>query len=407
MAEIEVNQESPEDIIRKLFLPLHNDLTGEYCNKGKAGENLKYDSVYVYIKEARKEEDPNLSQGIWQAPIKRADWKKVEDLATKALTKQTKDLQIAAWLAESWIAIDGLDGAIRGFMLLKGLCENLWEEVYPEIIKGNDESLVNRFNTINRIDYLLAEKIKFCHFVKNPPFVVSGGTERPGSNLADWQQAQALEVLARRSKEPKKILANAENSGNLTLRVFRKILELTPYEDLAQTAEKLEDLESKINDLVKLISEKFAGQEKKDNKILALEAPDFSKTLKNVRDICNIISSHLSTRQDFVKELVKSADIVNSEIENVLSTEIPEIPMDDENTEEKQAEKPSKEDAYRAIAEISQFLREEDPKSLVPPLLEVIFTWQEKSIVEVLQDVKEGKKEGHVLLRLLANQPSS
>ncbi|WP_373888626.1 type VI secretion system ImpA family N-terminal domain-containing protein [Massilia genomosp. 1] len=44
-------------------------------------------------------------------------------LRERALTERSKDSQIAAWLGEAWIALDGLAGGVRATQLLQGLCE--------------------------------------------------------------------------------------------------------------------------------------------------------------------------------------------------------------------------------------------------------------------------------------------
>ena len=80
------------------------------------GENLRYENVYDQLKEFRREDDDRLSQGIWQTEPKKANWPEVVKLATKLLTTQTKDLQIAIWLTEAWIAekeFEGLDLVVK------------------------------------------------------------------------------------------------------------------------------------------------------------------------------------------------------------------------------------------------------------------------------------------------------
>ncbi|KAB2831846.1 MAG: type VI secretion system protein TssA, partial [Caedimonadaceae bacterium] len=76
----------------KIFSPLLNSIPGEM----PCGKYLRYTEVYDQIREARREEDDKLPQGIWKIDIKRADWEKVSQLCQTALIHQTKDLQIAA-----------------------------------------------------------------------------------------------------------------------------------------------------------------------------------------------------------------------------------------------------------------------------------------------------------------------
>ena len=85
-----------------------------------AGESLRYQGTYDRISEARREDDPKLSQGIYKSTLKRADWTTVEALCVEALTTRTKDLQLAGWLLESWIHRYGFAGVARGLALMAG-----------------------------------------------------------------------------------------------------------------------------------------------------------------------------------------------------------------------------------------------------------------------------------------------
>ncbi len=56
-----------------------------------AGESLRYEGTYDQIQEARREDDQTLSQGIYKARLKRADWEADEAICVEALERRTKD----------------------------------------------------------------------------------------------------------------------------------------------------------------------------------------------------------------------------------------------------------------------------------------------------------------------------
>lgn len=128
-----------------------------------SGESLRYEGTYDQIKEARRE-DEVLAQGDWSRDLKVADWPLVIKLATNALLTKTKDLQIAVWLTEGVVKHDRHDRwvALRdGLNLLRGLHENFWETVYPEIDPEDDEGpLASRANVLAALDARLAVIIK-------------------------------------------------------------------------------------------------------------------------------------------------------------------------------------------------------------------------------------------------------
>lgn len=106
--------------------------------EARGGTNLRYDPLYDRIKEARRE-DLDVPQGEWQQALKKADWPLVVRLASDALAKQSKDLQLAAWLTEALLRQDGFGGLQRGLDLVAGMLEEFWDELYPELEDGDAE----------------------------------------------------------------------------------------------------------------------------------------------------------------------------------------------------------------------------------------------------------------------------
>ena len=112
------------------------------------GKDLKYDAIYDDIQEAGREE-LDLPQGVWVKDVKLADWKKVESLATDILTKQSKDLQIAAWLVKAWMYLYQVEGLEKGLALLLKLSQKYWENAYPQIVLDDPEYRAGPYNWIN------------------------------------------------------------------------------------------------------------------------------------------------------------------------------------------------------------------------------------------------------------------
>ena len=119
-------------------MPLSDDLLKPIAGDNPAGADLRYDPLYDKIKEARREDD-DAPQGEWERTRKVADWPLVVKLATDALATKTKDLQIAAWLTEALIRREGFAGLGQGLPLLKGLTEQFWDHVWPELEDGDAE----------------------------------------------------------------------------------------------------------------------------------------------------------------------------------------------------------------------------------------------------------------------------
>lgn len=151
-----------------------------------AGEWLRYDDVYDHIREARREDDARLAQGVWRSEIKRASWQTVSTIGADTLVRRTKDLQIAVWLLEAWIHMHGLSGAAAGLHLLSGLCRRFWPSLYPELT-GDLEARTTPLRWMNERLTLQLKCIPLTH----PP---AGGP--PPCCLQDWEHLMRLEQLA-------------------------------------------------------------------------------------------------------------------------------------------------------------------------------------------------------------------
>ena len=119
-------------------MPLRDDLLNPIPGENPSGESLRYAPVFDKIKEARRADD-DAPQGEWQFERKTADYPLVIKLAGEALATKSKDLQVAAWLTEAILRKEGFPGLKAGLELIKGLIENFWDTLYPELDDGDAE----------------------------------------------------------------------------------------------------------------------------------------------------------------------------------------------------------------------------------------------------------------------------
>ncbi len=103
-----------------------------------AGADLRQDaspeSLYFRLRDARGEaraaERASEAGGAERASP--PEWRAVRELAVEALSRQTKDLEIAAWLSEALLRSEGLCGLAAGFSAMAGLAEGFWDEFFPQ-----------------------------------------------------------------------------------------------------------------------------------------------------------------------------------------------------------------------------------------------------------------------------------
>jgi type VI secretion system protein ImpA len=113
---------------------LRDTLLEPIPGESPGGVALRYDPIYDRIKEARRE-----GEDAWGGEPKKADWPLVVKLATEALGKRSKDLQIGAWLTEALVRRNGFGGLADGLELLAGMLDRYWDTLHPEIEDGDLE----------------------------------------------------------------------------------------------------------------------------------------------------------------------------------------------------------------------------------------------------------------------------
>jgi type VI secretion system protein ImpA len=100
------------------------------------GPNIREDSsvstLYYQIKDARsaarlveRQADAEAERGAIAG-----EWRIVSDLCQQVLAEHSKDIEIAAWLAEASIRLDGFAGLRTALAVLDGLVERYWPQLH-------------------------------------------------------------------------------------------------------------------------------------------------------------------------------------------------------------------------------------------------------------------------------------
>jgi type VI secretion system protein ImpA len=138
-------------------MPLRADLLAPIAGDNPSGANLRYDPVYDQIKEARRQDDAG-PQGDWQRERKLADYRQVVELTSKIIAERSKDLQLAVWLTEAALHREKFAGLLQGLDLLRGLLEQFWDTLYPEI---EDDDLEPRIVLLGWVGERLVDAVRF------------------------------------------------------------------------------------------------------------------------------------------------------------------------------------------------------------------------------------------------------
>jgi type VI secretion system protein ImpA len=112
-------------------------LLAPFDENGPTGPDLREDltpqSPYFRLRDARAEaraEEREADKNSTDIALPQA-WRVVRQLALETIARRSKDLEMAAWLTEAALRMDGLPGFTAGARLMGGLVERFWDGLYP------------------------------------------------------------------------------------------------------------------------------------------------------------------------------------------------------------------------------------------------------------------------------------
>lgn len=332
------------------------------------GPFLLYEPIYDDIREARTHEEENLPQGIWERDLKKADWGLVENLCTKALTKETKDLQIAVWLSEAWLQQYGLKGFAKGIELIRRLAANFWDNIHPQLKKDDPEYRIAPFVWL---DDKLIERLNLL-IVTNPT-----DQNAKSYHFEDWQRAQQQEQVRKRTQasgnveSPSISLSTLRNSQNLTQTPYYKDMR----RDVRKCLEELQALET----------------------LIASHEPEFAGILSHLRTklqaILAFVDIILKNRYEAVEEAEGSEEDASSDGGSSGIVGGRRIA--------------SREQAYQTLAEAADFLSRLEPHSPTPYLVRRAITWGSMPLVDLLHEIVNDPGDYRQIMQLLGQQPKN
>ncbi len=342
------------------------DLLQPIPGDNPAGESLRYQGTYDRIADARREDDPTLSQGIYKSNLKRADWASVEAICVEALAKRSKDLQIGSWLLESWLHLYGFAGVTNGLRLLGGLCEQFWDDLYPTLDGGDLDGRVAPFDWIEQ---------KLPLKLKQIPLTLPDEINNECYSYVDWESACHFENLA--MKDPR-ALQEALAKINPTVATFRAAVSAT---DQSFYVEMVEDLESAIDACISLeqLLDERCGK----------EAPSLRQFKEALWLAQQLIAQDLAARTGM--EEIETVD----EEEVSAAADEPEFELWSGGPIRNRA------DAYRRLSEAADYLLRTEPHSPTPYLVKRAVEWGTMSLPELLQQIVRNEGELDEMDRLL------
>lgn len=343
-------------------MPILAELLEPVPGEAPAGVNLRYDPVYDQIKRARYEEE-DLPQGDMKAERKTADWPLVMKLAKDALTRRSKDLQIAVWLTEAKLRREGAGGLAEGLELLRELIERYWDGLYPEIEDGDLELRAGPLEWIGR-------------YLDVPVRMVS--LTRDGYHLFDYRQARALGYEKEAAGDSQKVQARqkAVAAGAFTPEEFDKSFDGTPkawYKELVAGIDAarmaLDQLQGVADSRFGDVSPNFSPLRSALDEVRALAAQLLTRKLEKEPDPVELASppeqpAETPAEPDAGGAAAMPAGAGAAPTQAVVGGPLPAMPRD-------------RDDAIARVAGAARFLRAQAPGDPAPYLVLRGLRWGE------------------------------
>ncbi|MDY7560404.1 type VI secretion system protein TssA [Pseudomonas sp. 10B1] len=351
------------DRVSELLEPLTADLP--------CGKSLRYEPDLDRLRDLRREDDTSLPTGVWKSDIKRADWSGVEALATTLLLERSKDLMVAVWLGEAWLHKDALLGITDALALVSQLCARYPQDLHPQAEDG-DQSW-----RVTPLDWLARRYGELLH--TQLPLLGDREGDFAGFSLFDWQQMQRKQVAVNDTKAAKVAAGLALSQQNK----FNEQVRSTPLVWWLRSLAAIQ-----------LATKQLAVLESWSDLQLQELAPTYVLLQKILQSLTVLFKEFIAMHppQIVVADLPDSASqaIVNNTSEQTVV-----------ETTAVFTEPRSREEAYRQLLLIADYLGRTEPHSPVPYLIKRGVEWGNKPLKELLSELISADPEARRLWTLL------
>ncbi|MCS3747962.1 type VI secretion system protein ImpA [Xanthomonas arboricola] len=145
--------------LQTLLAPISDD--------APAGPDLEYDPDFLRLeRDAAVRPERTLGESVIAA--EEPDWDKVQALALE-LSRRSRDLRIAGKLGAAWLRLRGLPGWADTLALIRGLLEQHWDSVHPQLDADDDNDPTSRINALVG----LGDPMGLLGALRTTPFVQS------------------------------------------------------------------------------------------------------------------------------------------------------------------------------------------------------------------------------------------
>ena len=340
-----------ETLIERIGAPIAGDNPAGVDSRADGG---MFRQVKDAANEARRiEKKAELSGGADVREEDRVDrsqsmpyWRIVSEKGTEVLTKQSKDLEIASFVIEASVRLDGIVGLRESLQATRLLVENFWDNLYPLPDDGDGvvptlaDRVAARVDPLERLSGnsgsgLLVDPINWLELTE----------DKAGGPFCLWQYKQSL-VLEKLEPKERELRVSR---GMVTKSQFDAALRDSSTEFCRQLVQNAEGCLADYKSLIEAVTNKYVA-----NGFNKSQVPSLSSLTQALEAYLSVIRTITAGRLPTTPASGPAKP----------STEPKSGPV--ETAAESHNALATREDAFRALNDIADFFEGLEPQSLLP-----------------------------------------
>ncbi len=331
------------------------------------GADLRLDpnpaSDYYKLKDARfaaraKERETDAGAEVGNLP----EWRTILELAPKVLAEQSKDLEVAAWLVEALLRRHNFAGLRDGFRLVRGLVETYWDGLYPLPDEDGIAAKVAPLTALNGEggDGTLIQPIRKVWLTDGP---------EPGP-FAAWHYEQAQKLATITDESARAWHSEAGTATNDQIEASRRATKpqffLDLVDDLRQCQEEFSALTAAVD--------KAAGRDSPPTSTIR-------NTLESTMTIATTLGRDALAAAQTAAAAEAAGEAAGDGVDGATSGTRPGGPGLTVGPIR------SREEAFKALLQVGDYFRRNEPQSLVPYVLEELVRRGRMALPDLLNEL--------------------
>ena len=316
-------------------------LLGEVSEEAPCGENLEYDPAFQAM-ELAGQGKPEQQMGDSVVAAEDPSWSELRDKALEVL-ERSRDLRAIVQLSRALLHTDGMTGLSDCLVLTKGLLEQRWDSVHPQLDPEDDNDPTMRLNALATF----GNQEIMVRVAREAPLVSSRGLGR--YSLRDVFVATG------------KMDAPAGDDGPANLATIDAAFMECDLEELQTTADAVNKAQETVRSIEGLLAEKVGSG----------SVPELAPLLDVLQQAGQVLTDRLSRR-----------GVVTTE-DGGQAGEAAAAPA----AAPAAGEINSREDAMRMLDKISDYYTRTEPSSPVPLILQRAKRLMSKNFMEIMRDL--------------------